>query len=82
MIRALDGQQIPLYDWARVIPWPGFVGKGMPMAERRVAHVGVKMTKKEAELLRRAAFEERTTRSSLLRRLFVERYLRGAHETE
>jgi len=45
------------------------------MAEQRDAHIGVKMTPSEAEALRRAAFEERTTKSSLLRRLFVERYL-------
>ena len=50
------------------------------MAERRVAHVGVKLTRKEAEALRRAAFEERTTKSSLLRRLFVDGYLRRANE--
>lgn len=53
------------------------------MAEQRVAHVGVKMTPSEAEALRRAAFEERTTKSSLLRRLFVERYLkRGEQERQ
>lgn len=45
------------------------------MTEQRVAHIGVKMTPSEAEALRRVAFEERTTKSSLLRRLFVERYL-------
>jgi len=52
------------------------------MAERRVAHVGVKLTRKEAEALRRAAFEGRTTRSSLLRRLFVERYLNRTNGTQ
>lgn len=45
------------------------------MDEQRVAHIGVKMTPSEAEALRRVAFEERTTKSSLLRRLFIERYL-------
>ena len=44
-------------------------------AEHRDAHIGVKLTASEAEALRRVAFEERTTKSSLLRRLFVERYL-------
>lgn len=42
------------------------------MAEQRVAHIGVKMMPSEAEALRRVAFEERTTKSSLLRRLLLE----------
>lgn len=45
------------------------------MTEQRVAHLGVKMTPSEAELLREAAFKERTTKSSLLRSLFLS-YLR------
>lgn len=45
------------------------------MAEQRVAHIGVKMTPSEAEALREVAFKERTSKSSLLRSLFL-RYLR------
>jgi hypothetical protein len=41
----------------------------------RVQHVGVKLTSQENEALREAAFRERTTKSSLLRSLFL-RYLR------
>jgi len=37
--------------------------------------VGVKLTLAENEALREAAFKERTTKSSLLRRLFLEYYL-------
>jgi len=43
--------------------------------EHRTEHVGVKLTAAENEALREAAFKERTTKSSLLRRLFVEGYL-------
>lgn len=52
------------------------------MNEKRAQHVGVKMTRSEAESLRRVAFEERTTKSSLLRRLFVERYLKRGHQRQ
>lgn len=51
------------------------------MIEHRVAHIAVKMTRTEAEALRRVAFEERTTKSSLLRRLFVE-HLKREHQRE
>ncbi len=52
------------------------------MSEKRSAYIGVKLTRSEAEALRRAAFEQRTTKSSLLRRLFVERYLRAEDQRE
>jgi hypothetical protein len=52
------------------------------MEEKRTVHIGVKLTQSEAEALRRAAFEERTTKSSLLRRLFVERYLKATDQGE
>ena len=45
------------------------------MDAKRTSVVGVKMTPPEAEALRKAAFKERTTKSSLLRSLFL-RYLR------
>jgi len=45
------------------------------MGAKRTTVVGVKMTPSEAEALRRAAFKERTTKSSLLRSLFL-RYVR------
>jgi hypothetical protein len=50
----------------------------METEEKRIAYVGVKLTESEAETLRRVAFKQRTTKSSLLRRLFVERYLSSA----
>jgi len=43
--------------------------------KHRTEHVGVKLTPAENEALREAAFKERTTKSSLLRSLFL-RYLR------
>jgi len=43
--------------------------------KQRIKHVGVKLTPAENEALREAAFKERTTKSSLLRSLFL-RYLR------
>jgi len=43
--------------------------------ELRLQHVGVKLTSQENEVLREVAFKERTTKSSLLRSLFL-RYLR------
>jgi len=52
---------------------------------RRIQHVGVKMTPCEAEALRVAAFEERTSKSSLMRRLFLEylkRQEKGAQSGE
>jgi len=42
--------------------------------ELRLQHVGVKLTSQENEALRCAAFRKRTTKSSLLRSLFL-RYL-------
>lgn len=65
------------WDWPKSFSLP----KGA-MNEKRAQHVGVKMTRSEAEALRRAAFEERTTKSSLLRRLFVERYLKRGHQRQ
>jgi len=41
----------------------------------RLQHVGVKLTSQENEALREAAFKQRTTKSSLLRSLFLH-YLR------
>ena len=48
--------------------------------DHRTEHVGVKLTPAENEALRQAAFKERTTKSSLLRSLFL-RYL-GETKTE
>lgn len=45
------------------------------MGGKRTSVVGVKMTPCEAEALREAAFKDRTTKSSLLRSLFLH-YLR------
>lgn len=45
------------------------------MGGKRTSVVGVKLTASEAEALREAAFKERTSKSSLLRLLFL-RYLR------
>jgi len=50
-------------------------GPGFIMSEKqRIKHVGVKLTPAENEALREVAFKERTTKSSLLRSLFL-RYL-------
>ncbi len=52
----------------------------MVSRDQRTEHVGVKLTPAENEALREAAFRERTTKSSLLRRLFVERYLKRGEQ--
>ena len=52
------------------------------MVGKRTSVVGVKMRPHEAEALRRAAFEERTTKSSLLRRLFLQHYLKRGEQRE
>jgi len=49
------------------------------MAEgKRTDFVGVRVTTEENEALRQVAFKEKTTKSSLLRQLFVDRYLDAA----
>jgi len=54
----------------------------MMSRERRIKHTGVKLTPAENEALRQAAFKERTTKSSLLRRLFIEHYLKRSEQKE
>lgn len=61
---------------------PGIAFLEDTMGEKRISVVGVKMTPSEAEALREVAFRERTTKSSLLRRLFIERYLKRRDEIE
>lgn len=51
-------------------------------AKHRTEHVGVKLTAAENEALRQAAFKERTTKSSLLRRLFIQHCLKRRDQTE
>jgi len=63
---------------ARDYRGPGFIMN----AKHRTEHVGVKLTAAENEALRKAAFKERTTKSSLLRRLFIERYLKREDQRE
>lgn len=57
-------------------------GPGLTMSgNQRTEHVGVKLTPAEKEALREVAFKERTTKSSLLRSLFLS-YLKKEHEDE
>lgn len=92
MNRAHPGVETNLYPtdalvcYDRIVPgenpWDLHVLE-QSISERRTRMIGVKMTASEAEASREAAFNERTTKSSLLRRLFIQHYLkRGDQEKE
>jgi len=49
---------------------------------QRTEHVGVRLTPAENEALREAAFKERTTKSSLLRSLFLSYLQKKEREDE
>jgi len=50
--------------------------------ERRTQHVGVLVTASENRLLREVAHREGTTKSTLLRRLFLKRYVKQEEQRE
>jgi len=62
----------------RVEGGPGLIMSG----NQRTEHVGVKLTPAEKEALREVAFKERTTKSSLLRSLFLSYLHKKEHEDE